>query len=186
MKAKERSDLSGKELEIFDDILQRRGRIRGPYAAWMQSPKLCEKMDAFNAYIRQDSKLSTRIAELATLVISRHYDAAYPWNAHLKKAIENGISQQVIDDLAHKKTPIFKAEDEQVFYDFAQEILNNHFVSDEIYASAQRVYGEDGIVEIIAMIGSFSMLAMVLNTFEMDLQPNSSEPFSDIANYKKI
>ncbi len=72
-----------------------------------------------------------------------------------------------------------------MFYNFSTEILENHFVSDETFEQARKLFGEAGVVDIIACTGNFSMLAMCLNTAQADLQPDRKPPFADVRGYEK-
>jgi len=65
------------------------------------------------------------------------------------------------------------------------EVLENHFVRQETFDAAHNAFGAQGIVDIIGALGNFSMLAMLLNTFEVDLQPDRPPPYPDISGYAR-
>ena len=44
--------------------------------------------------------------------------------------------------------------------------------------AAQRQFGNSGVIDIVASMGNFAMLAMVLNAFLVDLK--GPPPFADI------
>jgi 4-carboxymuconolactone decarboxylase len=52
-------------------------------------------------------------------------------------------------------------------------------VSDDTFGQAMDILGEQGVVDLIGCLGNFSMLAMLLNTFQVDLQP-VEPPFPDV------
>lgn len=180
------ADYNDKQKQLHERISGARGQVRGPFLVWMHRPEICDLVERLGRHIRRDSPLAGRIAELSLLIAARHWDSTYTWGNHSEYAVEAGVSQKAIDDLAAGRTPQFESEDEQVLYRFATELLENHFVSEETYAEAKRVFTEPGIVDLVAAIGTFSTLAMVLNTFEVDLNPGRPEPFPDIANYRRI
>jgi 4-carboxymuconolactone decarboxylase len=91
----------------------------------------------------------------------------------------------VIRDLAANRKPRFTAEDERVFYDFAMEALENHFVSDRTFEEAKRIFGTRGVVDLIGAVGYFSMLQICLNSAQVDLQKDREPPFADVRGYKK-
>ena len=66
--------------------------------------------------------------------------------------------------------PAFADREDQVFYEFCMQVLRDHFVDDEVFAEALDLFGEAGLVDTIGCLGNFSMLAMCLNTFQVDLQ----------------
>ncbi len=75
--------------------------------------------------------------------------------------------------------------DEQVAWRFSTEILRDHFVSDETFAAALGEFGEAGLVDLIGSLGNYSMLAMLLNAFQVDLQP-VEPPYPDVRGYAKV
>ena len=104
-------------------------------------------------------------------------------DAHVDPALKLGIAPEIVEALATKKTPIFTQEDERVFYAFAMELLETHFVSQKTFDEGMKIFGKQGVVDIVANIGAFVTLAMCLNTFEVDLQPDRTPPFPDIKGF---
>ena len=178
------TELSPRQQEISDRIASRRGGTRGPFLVWLRSPELCEKVEALGAYCRFESALNPRLRELSLLIAARYFDAQYSWNAHVKKAVDLGVSAESLAALAANDEPSFAGRDERVLYQFATEILRDHFVTDETFALALAEFGEAGLVDIIGSLGNFSMLAMLLNTFQVDLQA-VEPPFPDVRGYAK-
>jgi 4-carboxymuconolactone decarboxylase len=168
------TDLSPRQQEISDRISARRGGTRGPFLVWLRSPELCERVESLGAYCRFESNLPDRIRELSLLIAARNLDAQYSWNAHIGKAIDFGVSKDALQALAENKTPEFSNADEQIAYQFSTEILKDHFVTDEA-----------GLVDLIGCLGNFTMLAMLLNTFQVDLQ-KVDPPYPDIRGYAKV
>jgi len=179
------SDLSARQKEISDRITARRGGTRGPFLVWLRSPELCERVEALGAYCRFSSALDPRIRELSLLIAARHFDAQYSWNAHVGKAAELGVSREALAELAGGKEPHFGRPDEQIAWRFGTEILRDHFVTDETFTAALGQFGEQGLVDLIGSLGNFSMLAMLLNAFQVDLQP-VEPPFPDVRGYAKV
>lgn len=179
-------ELSERQTEISDRISSRRGGTRGPFLVWLRSPELAEKVEALGAYCRFESSLPLRLRELALLIAARHFDAQYSWNAHVDKAADAGVSREALAQLAVGAVPDYTARDEQVFHRFATEVLADHFVSDATFAEALELFGEQGLVDAIGALGNFSMLAMLLNTFQVDLQPDREPPFADVRGYERV
>lgn len=177
--------MTPRQQEISDRIASRRGGTRGPFLVWLRSPELCEKVEALGAYCRFESSLHPRLRELSLLIAARHFDAQYSWNAHVGKAAELGVSVASLKALAAREEPSFAGRDEQVLYQFSTEILRDHFVSDSTFALALAEFGEQGLVDVIGSLGNFSMLAMLLNTFQVDLQA-VQPPFPDVRGYGKV
>jgi 4-carboxymuconolactone decarboxylase len=178
------TELSPRQKEISDRITARRGGTRGPFLVWLRSPGLCERVEALGAYCRFESSLPERIRELSLLIAARNLDAQYSWNAHIGKAIDLGVSRDALAALAERREPEFTRPDEQAAYQFAAEILGGHFVSDAAFAAALAELGEQGVVDLIGCLGNFSMLAMLLNACQVDLQA-VDPPFPDVRGFAR-
>jgi 4-carboxymuconolactone decarboxylase len=179
-------ELSPEQKALSDRIAGKRGQTRGPFLMWLHSPGLGDKVEALGAYVRFESSLDLRLRELVLLVCARHFDAQYSWNAHVVKAADAGIDAEALQRLARKDPPAFAPRDEAVMYAFCTELLEEHFVSDETFAAALELFGNEGVVDIVGSMGNFSMLAFCLNAFEVDLQPDRSAPFADVGDYRRV
>jgi 4-carboxymuconolactone decarboxylase len=82
--------------------------------------------------------------------------------------------------------PHFAHPDDQLLYSFANQILRDHFVDQETFDAAHAEWGEAGLVDIIGCLGSFSVPAMRLNTFQVDLKPGDEPPFPDVRGFAKV
>jgi 4-carboxymuconolactone decarboxylase len=175
--------LTERQRELSDRIAGRRGATRGPFLVWLRSPELCERVEALGAYCRFESSLPLRLRELSLLLAARHFDAQYSWNAHVDKAVEAGIARECLDRIARHEDPGFPTDDEDILYRFSTQVLVEHFVDDATFAEGLAAFGEQGLVDLIGSLGNYSMLAMLLNTFQVDLQPDRPAPFPDIHGY---
>jgi 4-carboxymuconolactone decarboxylase len=180
------ADWTDRQREVGERIAGRRGAVRGPFQVWIQSPEACERVEALGAYVRFESSLPLRLRELSLLIAARHFDAQYSWNAHVDKTVESGIARSVIEAIAHRETPRFDNDEDEAFYDFCNELLSNHFVSDDDVRSSARSLRPHRLVDTVASLGNFTMLGMCLNAFEVDLQPDREPPFPDVRGYAKV
>lgn len=180
------TELSPEQAELSERISSRRGGTRGPFLVWLRSPELCDRVEALGAYCRFESALPLRLRELSLLIAARHFDAQYSWNAHIDKAVDAGVDRAVIEQLARREEPRFTSADERILYQFATEVLERHFVRDETFAAGLEEFGERGLVDLIGALGNFSMLAMLLNTFQVDLQPDREPPFPDVRGFSRV
>jgi 4-carboxymuconolactone decarboxylase len=113
--------------------------------------------------IRFNSSLPARLNEFAILITAQYWGAQYEWFAHHRLALKAGLSEAVADQLLKKERPIGMSEDESVVYDFSTELHNTHFVSDNTYAQALKLFGERGIMDLIAVNGYYDLVSMTLN-----------------------
>ena len=66
-------------------------------------------------------------------------------------------------------------DDEAIVYDFCTELAANHAVSDETFARAKRMLGEQQVVDLVAVSGTYVTAAMLLAVAEA-MPPDGAEP----------
>ncbi len=179
-------EMTPRQREVFERIAGSRGRLGAPFQVWLQSPELCDRVERLGSYLRWDSSLPLRLRELSLLIAARYFDAQYSWNAHVDVALAEGISQGAIDALARRETPRFDRDEDQVFYAFCDRLLTEHFVPQDLFDQMVAHFGEAGVVDTVASLGNFTMLGMLLNTFEVDLQADRQPPYPDIRGYQRV
>ena len=152
-----------------------RGEVRGPFLALLRSPGLAHTVQQVGEYLRFKCPLDRRIAEMATLIAARHWTQQYEWQSHYKHAMKAGLSPEIAQAIAEGRRPAGMAKDEETLHDLLTETLHNKSVCDATYARAVAVFGEQGVIELIAIAGYYAMLAMILNVGRKAL-PAGQEP----------
>jgi 4-carboxymuconolactone decarboxylase len=140
-----------------------RGSVRGPFTALMRSPGLMIRMQQLGAFIRFECELDHTANILAGLIVARQWTNQYIWNGHVPQALEAGLSQELVDAIREGRRPYGMAPLLEATYDFVTELLANKGVSDATYGRAVGALGEQGVVELIGIMGYFSTNAMVMN-----------------------
>lgn len=140
-----------------------RGSLRGPFNALLRSPELMRRVQKVGEYLRFQGVLDMRINEMAALLGARAMTQQYEWNAHVPHALRAGLKPAVIEAIAEGRRPTGMAEDEEICYDFVTELLANKGVCDATYARAVKKFGEQGVIDVIAVVGYYTLLAMIMN-----------------------
>jgi 4-carboxymuconolactone decarboxylase len=168
--------MSVDQRRVYDKIVSgRRGRIQGPLRAALHNAELAERWQALGELLRYSTSLSPRQSELAILVTARACRSPFEWYAHRLEAEKAGIEAPVIEAiLAHEKPPGL-SDDDATIVQFAAELNRFKSVSDATYADALSSFGERTVVELTALVGYYTMVAMTLNAHEIPL-PEGVEP----------
>jgi len=111
-----------------------------------------------------NNPLGPRLTEFAILIAAREWTNNFEWNAHSNLAATAGLSAGIIAAVADGRRPERMAEDEEILWDFCNELLHNKSVSDPTYARALAKFGEAGVVEAASLEGYYTYLSMVMNT----------------------
>ena len=70
----------------------------------------------------------------------------------------------------------FSQSDEALVYHYSLELLERHVASDVRYNAALQLLQPVGMVELTALIGYYSMVALTLNAHEIPLPPDTAAP----------
>ncbi len=140
-----------------------RKAVFGPFVPLLRSPVLMERVGKLGEYLRFESVLDARIRELATCVAARHVSNQFEWLMHAPMARKAGVDASVLDDIAAGRRPQRLQADEAAAFDVATELLLRNGVSDASYDAAITLFGEQGVVELITLVGYFTMVSWVMN-----------------------
>lgn len=140
-----------------------RGEIRGPFWPMLRSPGLMMAVHKVGEYTRYHCKLDHRLNELATMMAARAWTSQYAWNAHYGKTVMAGVHPDTLQAIAEGRRPADMKPDEEMLYDFVTEVLATKGASDTTYARAVAQFGEEGVIDILGIVGYYQMLAMILN-----------------------
>ena len=163
-------NLTPEQRKVHDDIVNGpRGGIGEAHTGWLLSPPIGNLAQQLGAYLRFESKLPARLRELATLVTVRHWNNHLEWHYLAETVLANGTPQHVIDSVVARTRPDFEDETEGVVYDFTAALLNSGPVSESTYQKAVETFGEEGVFELIAVVGNFSFFSFQINAFKYDL-----------------
>jgi 4-carboxymuconolactone decarboxylase len=151
-----------------------RGAISGPFWPLLRSPELMSRLQKTGEYLRYHSVLGPRLNEFVILIVARQWTQQYEWSKHYPSALEAGLKPEIAQAIAEGRRPVGMAEDEEIVYDFCDELYRNQGVSDVTYDRAVKKLGEQGIIDLLGVNGYYSTLAMVLNVARTP--PPDSEP----------
>jgi 4-carboxymuconolactone decarboxylase len=154
-----------------------RGKIVGPIKVWLKNPGLAEHAQALGAYCRYGTSLEPRLSELAICCTGSFWKANYEWYAHAPLAIKAGIDPAAIEAIRTGGTPTFTKSDEQVIYDFATELTRTRRVSPATFERAKKELTETGVIDLVGIIGYYSLVSVTLNAFELPVPEGEKVPF---------
>jgi 4-carboxymuconolactone decarboxylase len=165
------STFSEDQKAIHDAIVSGpRGRVEGPLKVWMRSAGLADNAQRLGAFCRFGTSLEPRLSELAIMVTGRVWTAQFEWSVHRGFALKAGISEAVIEAIRTRQTPPFEHEDERVVHDFAQALHVHRKVPDALYAKSIEVLGETKVVELVGILGYYTLISMTINAFNVPLE----------------
>ena len=137
--------------------------VFGPFIPLMRSPELMDRMQRVGEYLRFDNAIPSRLNELAIAITAHHVENAFEWTVHRPLAEKNGVPASALEAIRRGERPAGLPADDALVHDFVLELLRTHFVSDALYAAAVRRFGERGVVDLVATVGYFVAISLVMN-----------------------
>jgi 4-carboxymuconolactone decarboxylase len=168
------TDAQKKASEIFAE--GRGYAVRGPFVPLLRSPEVMLRAKAMGDYLRFKSVLTSRLNEMVILITARAWTQNYEFHAHRELALKAGLHVEIADAIAQGSRPVGMAEDEEIAYDTATEILRDKRVSDRTYARALAKFGDQGVIDLLGVVGYYNFLAIVMNATRTAMPPGVAEP----------
>jgi 4-carboxymuconolactone decarboxylase len=163
---REELDEAGKK--VYDT----RADAFGPGAIRLYSPPVAENMTSVNEYLRRKSGLDPRLVELAILVTAREMDCEYVWTAHEPAAQKAGLPQEIIDTVKDRKPVTALGEKEAVIIQLGRDSIGKHKVGSDTFARALKLFGNQGVVNIVSLMGDYAATTMLLNAADQHIRPS--------------
>jgi 4-carboxymuconolactone decarboxylase len=172
-------ELSDDQKAVWDEVVAGpRKKMHGPFFIWLHSPELLSRGEKLGLYARFQSSLPPRLSELCILIMASHWKCAGEWIDHEPIARSQGIDGSALDALRRGQRATFTRADETATYELAQELLGSREVSDATYARAKSALGERGVLDVVAVLGYYSLIAMSMKTFAQEPE-GAPNPFAD-------
>jgi len=162
-----------------------RGAVVGPFIAALRSPELMTRLQRLGEYLRYRNALGPRLTELAILITARAWSQPFEWAMHVGEAEARGIASATIAALARGARPRRMSTDEATVYDYVRELHASQSVSDATYARAVAAFGEPGVVDLTAVVGYYTTLAMILNVARTPVPPGERSPLAKLPGKPK-
>lgn len=172
------ASLDARQRAVHDIIVGGpRGVVQGPLLVWLTSPDLAERAQHLGAFCRYGTSLDSRLSELAILVTAAYWQAGFEWHVHAPIAVAAGIDAAAAAAILHGTPPVFARADERAVYVFSAALLDKRAVPDAIYANAVAAIGEKPLVELVGVLGYYSLISMTIKAFGVRVPDDVAEPF---------
>lgn len=174
------SSLSAEQRDVLEAVVAGpRGRLVGPLRAALHNPVLADRWQRLGETLRYRTSLPKRLSELAILVVARHWNSDLEWTVHVGEAAEAGLDAAVIDAVRRRVAPTSASAEEAEIYEFARQMLAQGSVDDAAYAAVHARWQAVGVVELAALIGYYTMVAMTLNVHHIPVPVDIASDLPD-------
>ncbi len=169
--------LNDSDRTLYESMVARRkgqgAPFGGPYAALMNHPQLCKRIEELGFYLKFEGHLPRNVYQFVVLSVARQTGAAFEWADHVEHARAAGVPEQVIETL-HTQGVLegsFPAP-----YKLAAQILAETLfwknIPETIQTAAIAAYGKEGFIELVVLSGFYQMFSTINEGF--NVQPKTA------------
>jgi 4-carboxymuconolactone decarboxylase len=155
-----------------------RGALTGPFVPLLRSPELMSRMQKTGEYLRFQNSIGRKLTEFVILLTARQWTQQYEYNVHASLALRAGVKPEFVTAIAEGRRPTGMEADEEAAYDFCAELRQNQSVSDATYARAISKFGEQGVVDMLGLVGYYTTLAMIMNVARTPMDEKEQQPLA--------
>ena len=134
-------------------------------------PELMAPFLEFSAAIAQRGALPRRDSELLALRAAWNCQSDFEWGHHREYALEAGMESEEIARIPDGPDAAGWSPGERALLEAADELHERQQVSDDVWETLAAHYSEKQLVELLFVVGQYTMLSMFVNASGVELEP---------------
>ncbi|WP_066254894.1 carboxymuconolactone decarboxylase family protein [Hydrogenophaga flava] len=152
---------------VYQSIMATRGNLSGPFLAWMHSPELASHAEKLGAFCRYQTGFALVESEMLILIVAARFRCIGEQQIHEPIAEQAGLSADQIAAIREQRPVRLATARLEMIHALAEELLESNRIGDGPYEEGVRELGVRGMVELVGIVGYYSLVAMTLNAFDM-------------------
>lgn len=155
------------------NMIDAKGALLGPFIPMLNFPQFGIPALSFIRTLDNHATLPKSLREIAILTVAGFYSARFELYAHEIMAKVYGIPQNTIASLASGGRPTNLNVEEKIVHDIAHALVTGNIIPDATYQFAVKLLGKEAVAELYFLIAGYSLIAMLLNGFDIPAPDNS-------------
>ena len=142
------------------------GALVGPFNPMLHFPQFGKAAWGVNVALSENTTLPKPVHELVILVTGARFSSRYEIYAHELVGASAGLSETKIASLAAGGRPANLTDDESLAFDVASVLTRGAQLPDSTYQAALAAFKEEGLAEIIFLVGFYCLISVLLNGYD--------------------
>jgi alkylhydroperoxidase family enzyme len=144
------------------------GALAGPFNAMVSAPHVGGPLADLGASLRYRGHLTDRARELSILTVAARANSDFEWRSHYGIARGLGIAEEVLAAVHNRGDPSSLTDPiERAVVGAAASLVDGGDLDDAEYAALVEQIGEDGVIELVVLVGYYELLARLLRVFRV-------------------
>jgi 4-carboxymuconolactone decarboxylase len=167
-----------------DPRVVRADHLGGPFDAWLRSPEMGLRAARLGEVLRFSSRLSPLVRETAIMATGAHFRSEFEFWIHSQIAVSEGMTAATVEAIASGTVDVQVAgeidpEEIAIVNEMARVMLKDGAIGDHLYNRALAVLGEAGLMEVVSLVGYYTMVSLTLNVFAVPLPSGVATRWND-------
>lgn len=177
------ADLTEAQRDLYDAIVGPRAKggspfrildaddaLVGPFGNLLHAPSIGSALQEVGVALRYRSSFTARAREIAILTVAAHHGSAYETYAHQAVGRVAGLSEAEIDALERGVDPLLADPVEHAVWAITAALVRGD-VDGPTWASCLPPLSVADVVELSALVGYYSTLALQMRVLRNDVVP---------------
>jgi 4-carboxymuconolactone decarboxylase len=166
-------DFSEETRAAMRHILETRTTVPPPSSYLTYAGKAGALLSDLVEHLRFHTTLTPAETELAICTAVRAADVDYIWEPHVKLGLAAGAREEAFHAIDTLGPLDDLTDDEALIISFGRELLETRKVSDATVEAVRKRYGEKGVLELVAVMGVYTMNATILRALDHPAPPGA-------------
>ncbi|MFT3851337.1 MAG: carboxymuconolactone decarboxylase family protein [Ilumatobacteraceae bacterium] len=170
----DRDDWDPPAIEALGRLVERE-RVDNLFTTLARHPALLKRWLVFGYHMLFGSTLDERLRELVILRMAHHKKCEYEFAQHVLVARNVGVLSAKIDAVVARTDDVFTPL-ELAALSAVDDLVQDDVVSDETWERLCAELNEQQTMDLVFTIGGYNLVAWVLNSFGVQLDPHLQQP----------
>jgi 4-carboxymuconolactone decarboxylase len=151
-------------------VEERGGRVNNLYRCLGNQPRLLESWTDFAWTLRAECATPRTLRELLILRAAQLTASRYLWEDHVRFGRDAGLGDEQVGELSRWRSSARFDERERAALEFAERLVLEGRVSDEVLVALERHFAAHQVVELTLTVGFYTMVPRVIDALRVPLQ----------------
>ena len=163
---------------VFDSFVAEQREPIDLYRALANAPDLLVAYRPLPQHLRHAGTSPRRLRELAVLRVAQLVGSAYEWSHHRPMAVQAGVTDAQIEELASwRGSERFDADERPVLA--AVDAIHDLRLSDAEFAALAERLGRVGAMEIVVAVAQYEATARIIQALSVEVEPSYTPHLDD-------
>ena len=147
-------------------VIDSDGALLGPFAVMAIAPAVGFAVQSVGSALRYHCTLDPLVREAAVLAVAAHHGSRFEWRAHEGPARALGLTDVELETISRGQQLDSSTPAAAVATRAVAQLLDENSLDDRAFSEARDMLGEQGLAELVWLVGYYSMLALSLAVFD--------------------